>query len=78
MGSDGGLIVRYLEIRNPDDPRLRTWGQLKNEKDKVCAEAQKHYQESPDAFVRMAALGGSIFSLFSIQQLLFFRSKPAE
>lgn len=75
LGSDGGLIIRYLEIRNPDDPRLRIWGQLKNEKDQVCAEAQKKYNDSFQPYFREAAIIGGAVTLLGITTFLSFKKR---
>lgn len=67
LGSDGGLVVRYLEIRNPSDPQLPVWGQLKNEKDQACTQAQQEYINSPIAVLtRISAIAGPIFSLAAL------------
>ncbi|MBI2338669.1 hypothetical protein HYU95_05815 [Candidatus Daviesbacteria bacterium] len=73
LGSDGGLIVRYLEVRKPDDSRLRDWGRLKNEKDRICAEDRRSDDQSFNFLARMGALGGGAFVLLGIQNILNFR-----
>lgn len=75
LGSDGGLIVRYLEVRKPDDARLRAWGELKNRRDKVCGEYTRQDRQSWDALTRIAAIGGAAFGLFSLQSSIFFNRR---
>lgn len=75
LGSDGGLLVRYLEIRNLDDPRLRIWGQLKNERDQVCADAQKKYNDLFQPYLRMATIMGGAVTLLGITTLLGFKRR---
>ena len=73
LGWNSGLIFRSLDIRNPDDPRLRTWGQLKNEKDRVCNELQREYINSFEPLVHMAAIVGGTFTLLGIKMFLDFK-----
>lgn len=73
LGSDGGLIVRYLEIRNPVDPRIPEWGALKNRRDRICAQAQRNYQSSFGGLIRGAGLLGAAVTLLGIQRVLELR-----
>ncbi len=73
LGADGGLILnRYLEIRNPDDPRLKDLGQFKNQRDHVCADSRAADQASNAPWVRMGAIGGVVISIACLTNALSF------
>ncbi len=75
LGSDGGLLIRYLEVRNPDDPQLRPWGQLKNKRDRACAESQMQYTENYQGLNRAGAIVGIAGLLLSVRMALDFRRR---
>ena len=78
LGSDGGLIFRYLEVRDPTDSRVKEWGQLKNEKDKACAVARELSNNPVNTLSRMGAIGGGVFALFGISVMRHQRNRIRE
>lgn len=73
LGSDGGLVIRYLEVRNPDDPNLREWGQMKNEMDKQCALASQENRQFLNEATRIVAMLGLAVTLLGTRQIPYFR-----
>lgn len=73
LGWGGGSAIRYyIETRKANDPRLEILGSLKNQRDQICSEVRKRYEESSDGLVRVGAIGGGALALFSLRNAVFF------
>lgn len=65
---NGSLVFtnRTLEIRRPSDPRVDTWGELKNRRDKACADAQLDDSKNMGLLAKSGAVFGIIGTLASL------------
>lgn len=73
LGSEGGLLIRTIEIRDPTDPRVAELGQLKNQRDRACALAKSEYDHSWKPSAMVAAIFGGTITLFGLMQIRDFR-----